>query len=78
MQEGCRKRGRPQLRWEDCVKRDLRKAEEEEKWREKANNGDKWKQSLASAAILFIVQVSPCLCYNNNNNNKSIYIAPNQ
>ena len=37
--EGCRKRGRPQ-RWEDCVKRVLRKAEEEEKWREKANNRD--------------------------------------
>ena len=30
------------LRWEDCVKRDLRKAEEEEKWREKANNRDQW------------------------------------
>ena len=26
-QEGSRKRGRPQLRSEDCVKRDLRKAE---------------------------------------------------
>ena len=36
-QEGCRKFGRPQLGWEDCVKRDLRKAEREEKWREKAN-----------------------------------------
>ena len=43
-QEGSRKLGRPQLRWKDCVKRDLRKAEEEEKWREKANNGDQWKQ----------------------------------
>ena len=34
-QEGSRNRGRPQLRWQDCVKRDLRKAEEEVKWREK-------------------------------------------
>ena len=37
--DGCRKRGRPQLRWEDCVKRDLRKAEEEEKWRETPTTG---------------------------------------
>ena len=43
-QEGCRKRGRPQLRWEDYLKRDLRKAEEEETWREKADNRDQWKQ----------------------------------
>ena len=29
--DGCRKGGRPQQRWEDCVRRYLRKAEEEEK-----------------------------------------------
>ena len=48
-QEGCRKR--PQLGWEDCVKRDLRNAEEEEKWREKANNRDQWKQ-IKKVAVL--------------------------
>ena len=42
--DGCKKRGRPHLRWEDCMKRDLRKAEEEVKWREKANNRDQWKR----------------------------------
>ena len=44
-QEGCRRRGRPQtqLRWEDCVKRGLIKAEEEEQWREKANKRDQGK-----------------------------------
>ena len=46
-QEGCRKRGRPQLRREDCVKRDLRKAEGEEKWREKANNRDQWEKDTS-------------------------------
>ena len=30
---------RPQLRWEDCPKKDLRKAEEEEKWRENTSDG---------------------------------------
>ena len=43
-QEVFRKRGRPQLRCEDCAKRDLRKAEEEENGREKANSRDQWKQ----------------------------------
>ncbi len=54
-QEGFRKRGRPQLIWEDCVKRDLRKAEEEEKWREKANNRDQWKQ-ITNVAVLRVHQ----------------------
>ena len=50
-QEGSRKRGRPELRWEDCVKRDLRKAEEEDKWREKPNNRDRWKH-ITKVAVL--------------------------
>ena len=31
-QQGCRKRGRQQLRWEDCVRRDMRRSGDE-RWR---------------------------------------------
>ena len=31
-EEGRRRRGRPRLRWEDFVKRDVKKAGEEEDW----------------------------------------------
>ena len=34
-EQGRRRRGRPMLRWEDCVKRDVRKTREEEDWKKK-------------------------------------------
>ena len=40
-QPGGRERVRPQLRWEVCVKRDLRQAVEDDKWREKIADREK-------------------------------------
>ena len=37
-------RGRPRLRWEDCVKRDVRKAGEEEDWKKKTRDRGGWKR----------------------------------
>ena len=44
-QRGRMKGSRPQchVRWEDCVKRDVRKVEEAAKWRLKAADREKWK-----------------------------------
>ena len=38
-------RVRPQLRWEDCVKKEVRKAEEEDKRREKAADREQGKDN---------------------------------
>ena len=42
-EQGRRRRGRPMLRWEDCVKRDVRKAGEEEDWKKNTRDRGGWK-----------------------------------
>ena len=42
-EEGGRRQLRPMLRWEDCVKRDVRKAGEGEDWKKKTRDRGEWK-----------------------------------
>ena len=42
-EEGTRSLGRPMLRWEDCVKRDVRNTGEEEYWKNKTGDTGGWK-----------------------------------
>ena len=48
--QGRRRRGRPILRWEDCVKRDVIKAGEEEDWKKKTRDRGWWKR-LSDEAV---------------------------
>ena len=48
--QGRRKRGRPQLRWEDCVRRDMRRSGEDERWREGAADRKLWKERTERVA----------------------------
>ena len=43
-EQGRRRRGRPRLRWENCVKKDVRKAGEEEDWKKKTIDRGGWKR----------------------------------
>ena len=45
-----RRRGRPRLRWEDCVKRDVKKTGEEGDWKKKTVDRGGWKR-LADEAV---------------------------
>ena len=47
---GRRGRGRSRLRWEDCCKRDVKKAGEEGDWKKKTGERGGWK-SLADEAV---------------------------
>ena len=44
------KRGRPQLRWEDCMRRDMRRSGEDERWREGAADRKLWKERTERVA----------------------------
>ncbi len=48
-EQGRRRRGRPTLRWEDFVKREVRKAGEEEDWKKTRARGG-WKR-LSDEAV---------------------------
>ena len=43
-EEDRRRRGRPRLIWVDCVKRDVRKAGDEEDWKKKTRDRGEWKR----------------------------------
>ena len=48
--QGRRRRGRSMLRWDDCVKRDVRKAGEEEDCKKKTRDRGGWKR-LSDEAV---------------------------
>ena len=50
LREQGRSRGRPKLIWEDCVRRDVRKAGEEEDWKKKTRDRGGWKR-LSDEAV---------------------------
>ena len=56
-EQGRRRRGRPRLRWEDCVKRDVKKAGGEGDWKKKTGDRRGWKR-LADEAVKNL-QASP-------------------
>ena len=49
-EQGKRRQGRPRLRWEDFVKRDVRKAGVEEDWKKKTRDIGGWKR-LSDEAV---------------------------
>ena len=49
-EQGRRRRWRPRLRWEDCVKRDVKRTGEEGDWKKKTGDRGGWKR-LSDEAV---------------------------
>ena len=49
-EQGRRRRGRPILRWEDCIKRDVKKTGEEGDWKKKTGDREGWRR-IADEAV---------------------------
>ena len=49
-EQGRRRRGRPRLRWEDCVKIDVKKTGEEGDWKKKTGDRGGWRR-IADEAV---------------------------
>ena len=58
-EEGMRRRGRPMLRWEDCAKKDVKKAGEEEVWKKKKRDRGGWKRLSDEAVKKFLASPHP-------------------
>ena len=49
-EQGRRRRGRPILIWEDCIKRDVKKTGEEGDWKKKTGDREGWRR-IADEAV---------------------------
>ena len=55
-----RRRGRPILRWEDCVKRDVKKTGEEGDWKKKTGDRGGWRRIAYEAVKKLPAAPHPC------------------
>ena len=60
-EQGRRRRGRPRPRWEDCVKRDVKKAGEEGDWKKKTGDRGGWGRIADEAVKKVAGSTSPLI-----------------